>query len=143
MFMGEYEHTIDAKGRLIVPARFRDELGEKFVATRGLDRCLFVFPMSEWAKLEEKLSSLPLTKGDARAFARTLFSGATECEVDKQGRIMIPPNLRQYAGLEKDVVVIGVSKRVEIWSKSEWESYGSGAEASYEEIAENIVDLGI
>lgn len=142
MLMGEYEHTIDEKGRLIIPARFREELGLKFVVTRGLDRCLFVYPLTEWARLvEEKLQALPLGKTEARAFVRTLMSGATECELDKQGRIMLPANLRSYAGLEKDVVVIGVSARAEIWAKAEWEKYSSAAEAAFGEIAETVVGL--
>lgn len=144
MFMGEYEHTVDEKGRLIVPARFREELGLKFVVTRGLDRCLFVYPPGEWGKLvAEKLQALPLGKTEARAFVRTLMSGATECELDKQGRIMLPANLRAYAGLEKDVVVIGVSSRVEIWAKAEWERYSAAAEAAFGEIAETVVGLGL
>lgn len=144
MFMGEYEHTLDDKGRLIMPARFREELGLRFVVTRGLDRCLFVYPLSGWTRLvEEKLQALPLGKTEARAFVRTLMSGATECELDKQGRIMLPANLRAYAGLEKDAVVIGVSSRVEIWAKDEWEKYSSAAEASFGEIAETVVGLGL
>lgn len=143
MFMGEWQHTLDTKGRLIVPARFREQLGERFVVTRGLDHCLFVYPPEEWAILEEKLKALPLTKGDARRFVRFLFSGATECELDKQGRITLPANLREYGKLDKDVVVIGVSNRVEIWAKEHWEDYVEEASASYEEIAEKIVDLGI
>lgn len=143
MFMGEYQHTLDTKGRLIIPARFREELGEKFVVTRGLDNCLFVYPLSEWSILEEKLKSLPLTKADARRFVRFLFSGATECQLDKQGRINLPVNLRQYAHIDKDVVVIGVSTRVEIWASEVWEGYMKEANESYEEIAEKIVDLGI
>ncbi len=140
--MGEFEHTVDDKGRLIVPARFREELGFKFVVTRGLDRCLFVYPLGEWEKLVgEKLQGLPLGKTEARAFVRTLMSGATECELDKQGRIVLPANLRAYAGLEKDVVVIGVSTRVEIWAKAEWEKYSAAAEASFSEVAETVVGL--
>src|SRR5690606_26161936 len=123
MFMGEFRHSIDSKGRLIMPAKFRENLGEQFVVTRGLDRCLFVYPRTEWSVLEEKIKTLPMTKKDVRAFVRTLFSGATECEVDKQGRINLPNNLLEYAKIEKDVVIIGVSTRVEIWSASEWESY--------------------
>ncbi len=143
MFMGEYHHTIDGKGRLIVPARFRDALGEKFVATKGLDNCLFVYPYEEWTMIEAKLKSLPFTRSDIRAFVRFFFSGAAECGLDRQGRILIPPNLRQYARLEKEVVVIGVSNRVEIWSKSEWENYSQKTELSYEELAEKIVDLDL
>lgn len=139
--MGEYQHTIDAKGRLSIPARFREGLGDRFVATKGLDNCLFVYPTDEWAKLEEKLKELPFTRADARAFVRFFFSGATECEVDKQGRILIPENLRTYAKLEKDCVVIGVSTRVEIWSRAEWEAYQAKADAAYEEIAEKIIDF--
>ena len=143
MFMGEWQHTLDTKGRLIIPAKFREQLGERFVVTRGLDHCLFVYPPVEWAILEEKLKALPLTQGDARRFVRFLFSGATECELDKQGRITLPGNLRDYAKLDKDVVVIGVSNRVEIWAKENWQVYVEEASASYEEIAEKIVDLGI
>lgn len=141
MFMGEYSHTIDAKGRLIVPARFREGLGDRFVVTKGLDNCLFVYPQLEWAALEQKLKSLPFTRADARAFVRFFFSGANECELDKQGRILIPSNLREYAQLSKDVVVLGVSSRVEIWSKDRWETYNDAAGDSFEQIAENIVDL--
>lgn len=143
MFMGEYLHSLDSKGRLIVPSKFREELGDKFIMTRGLDGCLFVYPMSEWSILESKLKTLPLTKADARAFVRFFFSGATECETDKQGRIIIPTNLRTYARIEKEAVVIGVSNRVEIWSSELWGSFMESAESSYEEIAEKIVDLGI
>lgn len=143
MFMGEYHHTLDAKGRLIIPARFRSELGDTFVLTRGLDHCLFVYPMEEWRNVEAKLRTLPLTKADARAFVRFFFSGAVECEVDKQGRIMIPANLREYAHIDKDVVVVGVSTRVELWSAERWRQFVAEASASYEQIAESIVDLGI
>lgn len=143
MFMGEYQHSLDAKGRLIIPAKFREELGEGAVLTRGLDNCLFLFPAEEWSVLETKLKTLPLTKADARQFVRFLFSGATECELDKQGRITLPQNLRDFASIDKDAVVIGVSSRVEIWSKEKWESYVTMAEESFEDIAENIVDLGI
>ena len=141
--MGEYQHALDTKGRLIIPAKFREELGQGAVLTRGLDNCLFLFPVSEWGILEEKLKTLPLTKSDARQFVRFLFSGATECGIDKQGRISIPPNLREFAQVNKEAVVIGVSSRIEIWSKERWESYVDLAETSFEEIAENIVDLGI
>jgi len=143
MFMGEYAHTIDTKGRLIIPAKFRDGLGDKFVITKGLDNCLFVYPMDEWNQIEKKLRSLPFTKSDARAFARFFFSGACECEVDRQGRTLIPANLRKYAKLDKEVVVIGVSSRVEIWSKEVWEEYSRGTAEDYEEIAEKVVDLDI
>ncbi|HHY36558.1 MAG TPA: division/cell wall cluster transcriptional repressor MraZ [Firmicutes bacterium] len=141
MFMGEYRHTIDSKGRLIIPVKFREGLGPSFVATKGLDSCLFLYPREEWSNLEQKLKALPFTRADARAFVRFFFSGATECEMDRQGRILLPPNLREYAGIEKDVVVIGVSNRVEVWSEEGWRAYSSKAEQAYEEIAEKIVDL--
>lgn len=143
MFMGEYQHSVDAKGRLIIPAKFREELGQGAVMTRGLDNCLFLFPADEWKILEDKLKTLPLTKADARQFVRFFFSGATECELDKQGRIIVPSNLREYSQIDKEVTVIGVSNRVEIWSKQRWESYMDEAENSYENIAESIVELGI
>lgn len=143
MFMGEYHHTIDIKGRMIVPSKFREGLGEMFVLTRGLDQCLFGYPMSEWKLIEEKLKTLPLTKKDARAFTRFFFSGATECELDKQGRINIATPLLQYAKLEKECVVIGVSNRIELWSKSIWENYVAEQEDSFDEIAENMIDFDI
>jgi MraZ protein len=141
MFMGEYQHSIDEKGRLIIPAKFREDLGASFVVTRGLDQCLFVYPRSEWSIMEQKLKSLPLMKSDARAFTRFFFSGATECELDKQGRVNIPKNLADHAKLDKDCVVIGVSNRVEIWSKDVWEGYFTQSEQSFNEIAEKLVDF--
>ncbi len=143
MFMGEYQHNIDAKGRMIVPAKFREGLGESFVLTRGLDKCLFAYPMEEWKILEEKLKKLPLTKKDARSFTRFFFSGAVECEVDKQGRINIPQTLRNYSKIEKECVVIGVSGRVEVWAKEIWEDYFTESEESFAEIAENLMDFDI
>lgn len=143
MFMGEYQHTIDDKGRLIMPAKFREDLGEKFVITKGLDGSLFVYPMEEWKVLEEKLRNLPFTKADARAFARFFFSGATECELDKQGRILLTANLREHAQLQKDVFIIGVSSRLEIWSKEVWEEYNNKTKESYEELAEKMVDFDL
>ncbi|MUV36230.1 Transcriptional regulator MraZ [Lentibacillus sp. JNUCC-1] len=143
MFMGEFQHNFDTKGRIIVPAKFRDELGEQFVVTRGLDQCLFAYPMEEWKTVEEKLKQLPLTKKDARAFTRFFFSGAVECEVDKQGRINIPQPLRKYAALDKECVVIGVSNRVEFWSADIWDDYFNESEASFDDIAENLLDFDI
>ena len=143
MFMGEFNHNIDLKGRIIVPSKFRDGLGEKFVVTRGLDKCLFAYPMDEWEILEQKLKKLPLTKKDARAFTRFFFSGAVECEVDKQGRINIPGPLRNYAALEKECVVIGVSNRVEFWAEDKWEDYFQDSEDSFAEISENLMDFDI
>ena len=143
MLMGEYLHTIDAKGRLILPAKFREELGEMFVITKGLDNCLFVYAKEEWAILEGKLKQLPLAKPEARAFVRFFFGGAAELECDKQGRALVPPNLRDYAQLDKDVIVIGVSNRVEIWSKPVWDEYSKRISPTVAAIAENLVDLGI
>lgn len=142
MFIGEYQHSIDAKGRVIIPAKFRDELGDKFILTRGLDNCLFIFPQEEWEKFEEKLLNLPVASKDARAFVRYFFSSAVECEIDKQGRLTVPQNLKDHARIEKEIVTIGVMSRVEIWSKHEWESYGD-ENLGYDEIAEKMADLGI
>lgn len=141
--MGEYHHNIDQKGRLIIPAKMREGLGESFVITRGLDQCLFGYPLSEWADIEEKLKALPLTKKDARAFTRFFFSGATESEIDKQGRINLPSTLLQYAKLEKECVILGVSNRIEIWDKSIWEEYFAQSEESFAEIAENMIGFDI
>ncbi|MDK2877599.1 MAG: transcriptional regulator MraZ [Thermoanaerobacteraceae bacterium] len=142
MFMGQFQHSLDPKGRLIIPAKFRELLGDTFILTKGLDRCLFVYPKDEWAVLEQKLKSLPFTQKDARAFIRFFFSGAVEIEMDKQGRILIPPQLREHARIDRDLVIIGVSNRAEIWSAEEWEAYNREASASYEEIAEKL-DLGL
>lgn len=141
--MGEFQHSIDEKGRLTIPAKFREALGSSFVVTRGLDHCLFVYPQKEWEMLEAKLKSLPFTRKDARAFVRFLFSGATESELDKQGRVLIPAALREYARLERECVVIGVSNRAEIWSRELWAEYSAQAAESFAEIAENIVDLDL
>ena len=141
MFMGEYNHTIDTKGRLIIPSKFREALGEEFVVTKGLDGCLFVYDNKEWAAFEEKLKSLPLTNKDARQFVRFFLAGAAMAEVDKQGRILVPSVLREFAALEKEVVLIGVASRVEIWSKERWES--SASYEDMEEIAEHMAELGL
>ena len=143
MFIGEYQHTLDNKGRVIIPSKFREDLGDGFVMTKGLDNCLFIYPRKEWSILEEKLKTLPLTNRDARAFIRFFFSGATECIIDKQGRVLIPPNLREHSKLEKDLVIIGVSTRMEIWSKEEWQSYNNDDNLSYDNIAEKMAELGI
>lgn len=139
--MGEYQHNIDEKGRMIIPAKFREELGSTFVLTRGLDQCVFGYPLSEWQQLEQKLKSLPFTKKDARAFTRFFFSGAMECQLDKQGRVNITPTLRNYAKLEKECTIIGVSNRIEIWSKAEWSQYFDESEESFSEIAESLIDF--
>lgn len=141
MFMGEYNHTIDAKGRVIVPSKFRETLGEEFVVTKGLDGCLFVYDNSEWAAFEEKLKSLPITNKDARAFVRFFLAGAASVEVDKQGRILLPGSLRDFAELKKDVVLIGVGSRIEIWSRERWE--GTASFEDMDEIAEHMADLGL
>lgn len=141
MFMGEYQHSVDDKGRMIVPAKFRELLGSAFIMTRGLDQCLFIYPLSEWQVLEQKLKALSLMKSDARAFTRFFFSGAVECELDKQGRVNIPNNLREHAKLDKDCILIGVSNRVEIWGKESWDTYSRQSEDSFNEIAEKLVDF--
>ncbi|GLY10582.1 division/cell wall cluster transcriptional repressor MraZ [Pseudobacillus badius] len=143
MFMGEYHHHIDAKGRLIIPVKLRERLGETFVLTRGLDQCLFGYPLEEWQVLEEKLKALPLAKKDARAFMRFFFSGANDCELDKQGRVNIPTTLSNYAGLEKECVILGVSNRIEIWSRPIWEDYFKESQESFSEIAEKMIDFDI
>lgn len=119
MLIGEYQHTIDPKGRVFMPARFREELGERFIATKGLDNCLFVYSPAEWQLLEEKIRALPLSK--ARNLQRFFFAGAAELEADKQGRVLIPQSLREYASLSKDAMIIGASNRVEIWDKQHWD----------------------
>ncbi|HEY8552515.1 MAG TPA: division/cell wall cluster transcriptional repressor MraZ [Thermaerobacter sp.] len=143
MLIGEYRHAVDDKGRLFVPARLRDELGEPLVVTRGLDQCLFVFPPGEWQSLEAKLRALPLAQSSARAFVRLLLSGASECVPDKQGRILLPQALREYAGIDREAVLIGVGNRVEIWAAERWTRYVEEASEAYAQIAEQIVDLGI
>ena len=142
MFMGEYNHTIDAKGRLIVPAKFREALGDEFVVTKGLDGCLFVYSNSEWNAFEEKLRTLPLTNKNARQFTRFFLAGAAACEVDKQGRILLPQVLREFAKLEKDVVLVGVASRIEIWSKEVWEESVNTYDTDMYEVAENMENLG-
>ena len=143
MFYGEYQHTVDPKGRVIMPSRFREGLGEKFILTKGIDNCLFVYSMEEWINFENKLRNIPVTNTDARSFSRFMFSGAAECEVDKQGRILIPQNLREYAGLDKEIYIIGVSMRVEIWDKAKWESYNSQLNQDPASLAEKMSILGI
>lgn len=142
MFIGEYQHAIDIKNRMIIPSKFREYLDDNFVATKGLDNCLYAYPMKEWANLEQKLQSLPLSSKDARAFVRFFFSGAVECELDKQGRFVVPTNLIDYASIKKDVVVIGASTRFEIWSKENWDEYNS-SNINFDEIAEKMSQLGI
>ena len=141
--MGEYQHTLDNKGRIILPAKIREGLGDTFVATRGLDDCIFIYTMAEWANLEGKLKQLSLVKPEARAFSRYIFLRAAELEADKQGRVLLPPNLRDYAKLEKDVVVIGVSTRIEIWNKDIWNQYNERMGPTVEQLSEHLIDFGI
>ncbi len=140
MFMGEYNHTVDAKGRLIVPSKFRELLGDEFVVTKGLDGCLFVYPTDEWQNIEEKFRSVTSTTKNARKFSRFFFAGAATCEVDKQGRILLPGVLREYANIDKDIVSVGVLNRIEIWSKEKW--LDENTYDDMDEIAENMADLG-
>lgn len=139
MLIGEYEHSLDAKGRLIMPSKLREDIGEKFIITKGLDGCLFGFSKQEWTNFEEKLKTLPLTNKNARDFVRFFLSGATECEIDKQGRFLIVANLRQYASMEEEVVIIGVGTRIEIWNKQKWDSYNSADAGSDKERGSRIL----
>lgn len=143
MLIGEYEHSLDVKGRLIMPVKLRTDIGEKFIITKGLDGCLFVFSQTEWSNFETKLKELPLTNKNARDFVRFFLSGATECELDKQGRFLIVNNLREYANITKEVVIIGVGTRLEIWNKENWNKYNSSDNISPDDIAENMTMLGI
>lgn len=143
MLLGEYSHIIDEKSRIIIPSKFREDLGSTFVVTKGLDNCLFIYSISEWQNFETKLKALPLSNTNARTFIRFFSSGATECEMDKQGRILIPANLREHAGLTKDVIVIGVSTRAEIWSKEKWTEYTSPDNLDLDEVTNQMSNLGI
>lgn len=140
LFIGEYQHALDSKNRIIVPSKFRIELGDEFILTKGLDGCLYAYPMDEWKALEEKLKKLPLTNRDARAFVRFFFSGANEITVDKQGRALIPQNLIEYASIDKEIVSIGVSTRLEIWSKTKWNEYNE-SDMDMDGIAEKMSEL--
>ncbi len=143
MFIGEFEHNIDDKGRLIMPAKFREELGKEFVVTKGLDGCLFVYSLEEWSRIESKMQETPMTSKESRKFMRFFFAGAANLEVDRQGRILLPLNLREHAGLKKEVVFAGVSTRIEIWSKDKWEDSSAYSEDEMDEIAEDMAELGI
>jgi len=140
-FVGEYLHTLDSKGRLALPAKFREILGPRFIIARGLDKCLFVYPNDEWDQVMEKLKTLPISRKDARHFTRYFLSGATEAEPDKQGRVVIPQNLREYAGLNKDVFILGVGSRIEIWDKDAWEQTKIGLEAEFSVLAESVAGI--
>ena len=143
MFMGEYHHSIDDKGRLIIPSKFRTELGDQFVITRGIENCLFAYPMERWKTIVHKLESLPFTKKDARNFTRFFLSGATVAEFDKQGRINITSPLINYASIEKDCVIIGTGDRLEIWSKEAWENFFNSASINMSDIAENLFNESV
>ena len=143
MLLGEYKHTIDVKGRMAIPSKFRGEITIGAIITRGLDRCLFVFSEKEWQKLAEKITALPLSQSNSRAFARLMLAGASDVALDAQGRILIPEYLREYAGLKKQVVVAGVYNRAEVWDKDTWDKYKEKTESASDEIAEKLGELGI
>ena len=138
MFMGEFHHNVDEKGRLIIPSKFRNELGKKFIVTRGIEKCLFVYSYDEWNKIVEKLKELPFTRKDARTFMRMFLSGATECELDNNGRINIPAPLTTYANITKEVVVIGVNERLEIWSENSFDEFFNSNIDNFDDIAEGL-----
>ena len=143
MFIGEYQHNIDVKGRMAVPAKFRGKLGAGAIITRGLDKCLFIFAAKEWEALAAKINALPISQANSRAFSRFIMSGATDVEFDAQGRVLIPENLRNYAQLSKAVVVTGVFNRIEVWAESVWKKYKNKTENSSEEISEKLHEFGI
>lgn len=143
MLIGEYKHTLDPKKRLAVPSKLRREIGERAMLTKGLENCLFLFPMKEWEPVAEKLSALPMGQKDSRGFARLLLSGAAEVELDQLGRILIPENLRDYAGLQKAVMVVGVGKRLEIWDEARWAVYKRDIEKNGDQIAEKLGEIGM
>ena len=143
MFIGEYHHTIDEKGRIIIPVKFREALGKEFIITRGIENCLFVYSKENWAQITNKLSSLPFTKKDARTFNRFFMSGATDVELDKQGRVNISGPLIDYANLTKDCVIIGTGDRLEVWSQESWESFFDSTKDSMSDIAENLFNESV
>lgn len=143
MFIGEYSHSIDPKRRVALPSKFRSELGSRVVVTRGLDASLFVYPMKVWEALAEKLGSLPIGESSTRSFTRLMLAGATDVELDGQGRVLIPDYLKDYAGLRKNVVVVGLYNRLEIWGEEKWKAYKAGAEKNTGKIAEELGKLGV
>lgn len=143
MLLGEFNHNLDNKGRLLIPSKFRNKFSDGIIITRGIDNCLFGFSKDEWGKVVQKLINLPISQANARAFSRLILSGAYETEIDNQGRILIPEILRKYANLSKKVVIVGVYSRIEIWDKENWEKYKKQSEENSEEIAERLSDLGI
>lgn len=143
MLLGEYKHNLDIKGRIAIPAKFREKLGTGAIITRGLDNCLFVFAGKEWEAFVSKLIVLPLAQANSRAFVRLMLAGATDAELDKQGRILIPDYLRKFANLKKEAIVAGLYSRMEIWNSDAWEKYKAKTESASEEIAEQLGQLGI
>ena len=143
MFIGEYQHTIDQKGRMAIPAKFRALLAKGAVVTKGLDSCLFLYPKDEWQKLAGKLAALPISRADSRAFSRLMLAGAMDVDVDKQGRALIPDYLRQYAGMKKTVIIAGLYNRLEIWDEDRWNQYKQGTERKSGDIAEALGELGV
>lgn len=143
MFIGEYSHTIDEKRRLAIPSKFRKDLAKKAVITRGLENCLVLYPMNEWQKLAEKLSSLPTSKEEARGFTRLMLAGAMDVSLDSLGRILIPDYLKKYADLNRNVTVIGLGNRIEIWDEKKWQTYKLKTETKVEDMAEHLEELGV
>ena len=143
MFSGTYYHSVDTKGRVIIPAKFRAGLSSGLILNRGLDNCLFLYPMSEWMKLVEKMKEIPLTNKEGRVFVRMMFANAVEAEMDKQGRLLIPSVMREYANIDKDLVSIGVGERVELWSKEEWESYNNQDAFDEDAFVEKMSAIGV
>jgi len=143
MFIGEYSHNIDPKKRLAIPSKFRDTFGGKAVVTRGLDKCLFIYPIKTWEELSSKLGSLPMGESGTRSFVRLMLAGAVDVDIDKLGRVLIPDYLKDYAGLGKEVVVAGLYNRLEVWDSAKWSQYKKEAEKNTDEIAEQLGKLGI
>ena len=142
MFIGEYQHSLDDKGRVSVPVKFRGELANGCVVTRGLDGCLWLYPLDDWAELAEKIAEMPVTQKNARSFSRFILSGAVECEIDRVGRINLPKYLAQYAGIKSKVTLNGMYNRVEIWAENKWNDFKKGMEENSEEVAENLAEIG-
>ena len=143
MFIGEYQHSIDLKKRMAVPSKFRSDLGKKMVITRGLDKCLFIYPLRTWEALAEKLGNLPMGESDTRSFVRLMLAGAVDVEIDKQGRVLVPDYLKSYAGLKKNIIVAGLYNRLEVWDDKRWKEYKKKAEKNTDEIAEQLGKLGV
>ena len=143
MFMGKYQNSIDGKNRMIVPSKYRDELSYKCVLTKGIDKCLYIYPMAEWEHFMTKLAKLPSSDSNARAFVRHFYANAVECEIDRQGRMTIPQELREYANIDKELVTVGILDKIEIWSKAEWENTENGAQLEPNDFAAQMSSYGI